>query len=469
MDSAHGGVIGGRTRTYWAALLALMLVVAMGSLGATSALAGTPPPANDNFANAQVLVGASGTATGTTVGATTETVEPPAELGIGGWNTIWYSFTAANDGGLAVDTLGTDHETILDVFTGSALGSLTQLAEVDWRKDLPQNRARLNVSAGQTYWIRVQSYFESEQGSITLNWGSVELFSNITGRVTDAITGKPVCAITVNVYAPDGSGGWSLQHQAYSNASGNYATDLLPDGSYRVGFCDQWGDYVPQYYSNKVNIKAADDVVVGGTANSGGIDAHLASILTSRFTLSYAAGSGGSVDGSTTQVVGYGDCGKPVTASPGVGYRFVSWDDGRSDISRTDTIVEAAGRSVTAVFAAYSLPTSVTQPRVSKNPRRSKKATFTAALSPGGATGSAKLYLSRWETRTVRRKVGRTWRKVRQYYWHTRAILPVRATSAGALSASYTFRYSGKWKAEVRFSGTAPYQSSTSCKTFTVR
>ncbi len=68
------------------------------------------------------------------------------------------------------------------------------------------------------------------------------------------------------------------------------------------------------------------------------------------FTLTYAAGSGGSLTGETSQTVAYGQNGTAVEAVPDTGYHFVKWSDDVTDNPRTDTNV-TADLSVTAEFA----------------------------------------------------------------------------------------------------------------------
>ena len=67
-------------------------------------------------------------------------------------------------------------------------------------------------------------------------------------------------------------------------------------------------------------------------------------------TLNYAAGTGGSLSGSTSQVVNYGGSGTAVTAVPNTNYHFVDWSDGSTANPRTDTNV-TANVDVTANFA----------------------------------------------------------------------------------------------------------------------
>ena len=46
------------------------------------------------------------------------------------------------------------------------------------------------------------------------------------------------------------------------------------------------------------------------------------------FTLTYLAGTGGSITGATPQTLDYGQDGTAVTATPATGYHFVDWSDG---------------------------------------------------------------------------------------------------------------------------------------------
>jgi len=67
------------------------------------------------------------------------------------------------------------------------------------------------------------------------------------------------------------------------------------------------------------------------------------------FTLTYTAGSHGSIVGTSLQTVNSGDSGSAVTADPDSGYHFVNWSDASTANPRTDTNV-LANVSVTANF-----------------------------------------------------------------------------------------------------------------------
>ena len=67
-------------------------------------------------------------------------------------------------------------------------------------------------------------------------------------------------------------------------------------------------------------------------------------------TLTYTAGTGGSITGETSQTVLYGESGTAVTVVPEEGYVFVRWSDGVTTATRTDSNV-TSDITVTAEFA----------------------------------------------------------------------------------------------------------------------
>ncbi len=67
------------------------------------------------------------------------------------------------------------------------------------------------------------------------------------------------------------------------------------------------------------------------------------------YTLTYIAGSGGSLSGTTSQMVNHGDNGDAITAVPNKSYRFVKWSDDSTANPRTDfNIVDDL--TITAIF-----------------------------------------------------------------------------------------------------------------------
>src|SRR5262245_48701928 len=91
-------------------------------------------PANDLFANAWILTGTSATTNGNNnqpAFATREDGEPwPVGVNIGG-RSVWFRWTAPVGGPTRVSTLGSSFNTILGVYTGTAVNALTFVAAND--------------------------------------------------------------------------------------------------------------------------------------------------------------------------------------------------------------------------------------------------------------------------------------------------------------------------------------------------
>jgi hypothetical protein len=128
-----------------------------GNLSVRFAAAPAPPP-NDNFAAAAPVTTLPAQFTATTDSATTEPGEPTtpscggAVLSVG--NTVWYQYMPASNAVLTVDTFGSSFDTVLVVYTGSAVNGLTQLACDDNSLQTLQSRVTLTVAAGTTYRIQ---------------------------------------------------------------------------------------------------------------------------------------------------------------------------------------------------------------------------------------------------------------------------------------------------------------------------
>ena len=56
-------------------------------------------------------------------------------------------------------------------------------------------------------------------------------------------------------------------------------------------------------------------------------------------TVTYIAGSNGSINGDAVQTIQYGENGTVVIAAPDTGYHFVIWSDGLASASRAESNV----------------------------------------------------------------------------------------------------------------------------------
>ena len=127
------------------------------------------PPANDHFGSAHTfLVAASPRLGGTTRNATRQLGEP-RHAGEDGGKSVWWRFTAPASGRVTLSTRGSTFDTLLGVYRGSSVGSLTRVAANDenptglghW------SRVSFDVSAGVTYRVAVDGY-GGQTGAVVL-------------------------------------------------------------------------------------------------------------------------------------------------------------------------------------------------------------------------------------------------------------------------------------------------------------
>jgi hypothetical protein len=182
------------------------------------------PPSNDSFAMALGLAGAAGTARGNNCNATDENAEDePVNSG----RTVWWRWVApANVNGCVwFTTSGSDFDTLLCVFTGAALNSLTPVGCVDDGTGKGAlSRVEFNATSGTVYWIRVDG-FESQSGTIVLNWASGapanDSFANATvlGN-SGSVAGQNRCSIVETGEPVPGGGNHTIWYRWTPAASG---------------------------------------------------------------------------------------------------------------------------------------------------------------------------------------------------------------------------------------------------------
>lgn len=126
---------------------------------------------NDSFSARTRLYGASGSATGSSFYATKESSEPN-HAGNAGGASVWHSWTAPATGPATFDTLQSDFDTLLAVYSGGSLGSLSHIASNDNAPGVAQSSVTFSAIAGVTYQIAVDGYY-SESGNFTLRWAGV--------------------------------------------------------------------------------------------------------------------------------------------------------------------------------------------------------------------------------------------------------------------------------------------------------
>lgn len=161
---------------------------AAGSIGAAQgniSMILTPVPANDNFSNAQTMTGTRWSTTAHNLGATYETGEPKIEWFYSMPNptpnlkSVWWRWTASVSGLVTVGTRGSQCYTVMGVYTGSSVDSLTPIAEQRNSGDAKNGPYRhingtslltFQATAGTTYFIGVQGagYIEPTAGPLLM-------------------------------------------------------------------------------------------------------------------------------------------------------------------------------------------------------------------------------------------------------------------------------------------------------------
>jgi len=115
--------------------------------------------------------------------------------------------------------------------------------------------------------------------------------SHIRGTVRNA-SAAGLAGIDVIAFSVSGS---EEKHYASTSASGDYDLGSLPAASYHIGFLDESGAYVEQYYNNKPTLALADSVAVTTGATTFGINAVLATAGHITGTVTSTATGGGRV------------------------------------------------------------------------------------------------------------------------------------------------------------------------------
>ena len=128
------------------------------------------PPDNDDFANRAPLEGASGSVTGSNVGATKQPDEPD-HAGVSGGASVWWSWTAPAPVTVTFDVGTSDVDAVVAVYEGTTLTDLRAPAGVV-ETDADGTRVTLTAVAGRSYQLAVDGR-DGATGMVALSWSSV--------------------------------------------------------------------------------------------------------------------------------------------------------------------------------------------------------------------------------------------------------------------------------------------------------
>ncbi len=126
----------------------------------------------DNFADRGYIYTASGYGSGTNAGATFESEEPKHAGKKSATTSVWISWWAPANGIVTFSTAGSDFDTVLAVYRGSAVAGLTKVAADDDSAGYHCSSVSFNAKAGTYYEIAVAGV-GGESGDIVLGWDLV--------------------------------------------------------------------------------------------------------------------------------------------------------------------------------------------------------------------------------------------------------------------------------------------------------
>ena len=144
-------------RRYANAFISVLLVLSTGAFAQS-----------DSFAGRTAIADFPATRSGTTVGATAETGEPDHALEPA-THSVWWTWTSTVSGTVEINTHGSGFDTVLAVYTGAALASLTEVASNDESpQEFGSSRVRFSAAAGTVYQIALDGW-QGEAGDYVLN------------------------------------------------------------------------------------------------------------------------------------------------------------------------------------------------------------------------------------------------------------------------------------------------------------
>ena len=307
---------------------------------AISATPSLPPsPVNDNFANAIALPGDTGTQTGTGNNyATLEADEPNS----GASNTVWFKWTAAADGKLALSTLGSTNpsaggwDAILGIYTGTTLTDMSlgpdlycpanDYDNIPGSYGNPQDTGsyeitQFSVTADTTYYIRLAGYNNDVAANILLSWSFAASAGSMTPIDLSSVAATAVTASsyytdrdTAEVYLPEYASDWSdmtgtfpdgLDGTSFLQWSSEGIQDPSQEwiawdlgASYTLGKVHVWNDNTYANGIKTVDIEVSSDGITwtktaytglswpdapGGTAVYAGFDQVFTTPITTRY------------------------------------------------------------------------------------------------------------------------------------------------------------------------------------------
>lgn len=248
-------------------------------------------PANDNFANATVVtIPASNTLTltGSSLSATKESGEPNHASETGGAS-VWWKWTAPFNGPLEVKTAGTPFDTLLGVYTGTAVNALTLVASNDDAEPAPtsgtdsQTRNRTSIvtftaTQGTTYYFAVDGWSGEWGSNISLTFSFSPVIPDSAPTITtqpqsqSVLVGTNVVFSVVATGKPNPTYQWNKNGSAIAGATSTTLSltnaQVSDSGNYTVTVANSVGSVTSS--SATLTVSAPSTPSTGGGGGGGG-------------------------------------------------------------------------------------------------------------------------------------------------------------------------------------------------------
>ena len=232
------GAIPGRSYTYW-----VESENSAGSSARSASDTGYRKPSNDAFASAIALSGYSGAVEWGNLGATAQSGEP-LHADAANADSVWWSWTAPAKGTVEISTAGSAVDTVLGVYTGTAVGSLSKVASNDDHGGSSTSRVVFDTAAaGTVYRIAVAGY-DGASGALALSWRFEALnAATFTDMSLNPATGvahvsfKARKGMSYKIQRASSLGGtWTTVKTITPSATGTIESDVSLPTSWQSGF-----------------------------------------------------------------------------------------------------------------------------------------------------------------------------------------------------------------------------------------
>lgn len=229
------------------------------TLNQTASIVANYRQSNDDFENRIPLGGGNASVTGHTIGKTAQAGEP-AHAGAAGGKSAWWSWTPSTNATATINTAGSGIDTLLGVYTGTAVGGLTLVASHDNVSGVDlTSTVTFPATAGTEYKIAVDGKAAAE--------GPVALTVSTTAPPTIAVTPASLGVLAINGQSPasqafqiSNAGGSTLNYSisddaAWLSASPGSGSTVASAQVITVGFSTT--AMAPGNYSATITVTAA--------------------------------------------------------------------------------------------------------------------------------------------------------------------------------------------------------------------